>query len=426
MLVVAGTAARIAAQPPRLSEDGRERGVEMLHDIKKDIERHYYDPTFHGVDLDARFKAAEAKVRTAQSDTQIIGIIAQALIDLNDSHTFFAPPPLAVKVTYGWRMQMIGDKCHVVAVKPKSAAEARELGLGDEVVSVDGAAPTREGFWRIRYYLGYRPQPAVKLALRRPDGRRVELEVPSNVVRRDPISTIDDFIAEFEDRYRVWEAESQPLYHDLGEAVLIAKMPTFAVKDEKADEIVKKAREHKALVLDLRGNHGGFADLLKRFAGYFFDHDVKLDEVRRRKDTKPEKADSRGPRRSFTGPLVVLIDSESASASEIFARLIQLEKRGTVIGDRSAGAVMESMFHPHRGFGYRPFFYGASITVGDVIMSDGKSLERTGVTPDETVLPSAMDLKNRRDPALSRAAELLGGKLDAEKAGTLFPIRVEE
>jgi hypothetical protein len=41
------------------------------------------------------------------------------------------------------------------------------------------------------------------------------------------------------------------------------------------------------------------------------------------------------------------------------------------------------------------------------------------------MLPSAADLAGRRDPVLSRAAEILGAKLDPGEAGTLFPIRVE-
>jgi C-terminal processing protease CtpA/Prc len=66
-------------------------------------------------------------------------------------------------------------------------------------------------------------------------------------------------------------------------------------------------------------------------------------------------------------------------------------------------------------------YFGNSITVADLIMTDGKSLEKTGVVPDETLLPTGADLAGKRDPVLARAAEMLGVKVDPEKAGTFFP-----
>ncbi|HKO60647.1 MAG TPA: hypothetical protein VJV03_05765 [Pyrinomonadaceae bacterium] len=54
-------------------------------------------------------------------------------------------------------------------------------------------------------------------------------------------------------------------------------------------------------------------------------------------------------------------------------------------------------------------------------MTDGKSLERVGVVPDELMIPSGADLAAQRDPVLSHAANLAGINLDPAKAGALFP-----
>lgn len=408
-------------------ERDRNRGLVMLSLMRDYLKEYYYDPTYHGMDLEARFKTAEDRIRAAANLSQVLGIIAQVMVELNDSHTFFIPPSRPVDVDYGWKMQMIGDLCLVIEVDEGSDAAAQGLKPGDQVLSVDGFRPTRESFWKIEYsYEVLRPQPGKRVIVRTPNGDQRELALKAKVEKREkqinPEQWFDQYFKDEEDEKKL------PRYFELSADVMVWKLRRFDLTESKIGDTMKRVRQHKALVLDLRGNHGGEEAALQKLLGYFFDHEVIVGEMKRRKENKPLKAKSRGDT-VFKGQLVVLIDSISASASELFARVIQLEKRGTVIGDRSSGAVMRSAFRPgalgDMSSG-NMIFYGASITDADIIMRDGKSLEHTGVMPDELSLPTPADLAAKRDPVLARAAALAGAELSPEKAGTLFPLEKEK
>jgi carboxyl-terminal processing protease len=182
-----------------------------------------------------------------------------------------------------------------------------------------------------------------------------------------------------------------------------------------------KVKKHKSLILDLRGNGGGAADTLKRLIGNVCDKEVKIAALEGRKEMKPMIAKTRGDK-AFKGKIVVLVDSQSGSAAEVFARVMQLEKRAAVIGDRTGGAVMQSRRFQHQIGADVVTFYSISITDANLIMADGKSLENVGVTPDETIIPTGADLAAKRDIVLSKAAALVGIGLDPEKAGKMFPI----
>src|SRR5215207_7725864 len=98
---------------PRISDaqefDRLERGrmKDILKIVKIEVKKNYYDINFHGIDFEARFQKAEARMDQVTSVSQAYGVIAQVLLDFNDSHLFFSPPPTTVAVEYGWRMQAI-------------------------------------------------------------------------------------------------------------------------------------------------------------------------------------------------------------------------------------------------------------------------------------------------------------------------------
>jgi carboxyl-terminal processing protease len=229
-------------------------------------------------------------------------------------------------------------------------------------------------------------------------------------------SDIWDLIRESESATHLGRAR----WAEVGEDVAILKFPGFYFDEGQMDDIVKKARKSKAWIVDLRGNPGGSVETLKWFLSGIFDKEVKVGDRTTRDDSKPMVAKSKR-QNAYSGKLVVLVDSKSASASELFARVVQLEKRGIVLGDKTAGAVMESKRYSYKHGMDTVVFYGASITDADLIMTDGKSLEHTGVMPDEFLVPTASDLASGRDPVLARAVELCGSKMTPEAAGGLFP-----
>ena len=126
-------------------------------------------------------------------------------------------------------------------------------------------------------------------------------------------------------------------------------------------------------MLDLRGNGGGLVVAIDRLISWCFDHDVTIGVQKSRKGDQPEVAKGRKDR--YTGKIVVLVDSRSASASEVTARVMQIEKRGTVIGDYCRRVMdvdeVRTLTRTRAG-GWAIRLVSTSITVADLKRSDGQ------------------------------------------------------
>ena len=385
----------------------------MLRDIRDDVAKHYYDPAFHGIDLNASYKEAELSLKTAGAFNDGIATLAGFLTRFDDSHTTFLPPNRRARVNYGWEMAMVGDRPLIVSVDAGSDAAAKGLAPGDRVLLLNTFEPTRQNLWRLRYFYRFvRPQAQQRVAVLKPDGSALTVDVRSRVEDK-PITELGDLIDEVERDV----ARARDLGAAIGGDIFVWKMTMFG-NPERVDEMIRKAHDYPTLILDLRGNGGGAVAALRELVSRSFNRDVLVaQEKLRDREVREVAKPSRTP---FNGRLIVLVDSQSASAAEMFARIVQIEKRGTVLGDRTSGAVMTSRIFPHKAGVAALAFYAVSVTVGDVRLSDGASLEKVGVQPDEIVLPSPADLAAGRDALLAYAIERAGGSMTPEQAGRLF------
>jgi carboxyl-terminal processing protease len=117
-----------------------------------------------------------------------------------------------------------------------------------------------------------------------------------------------------------------------------------------------------------------------------------------------EVDDDPDPSIFYSGPLIVLVDRFSASASEIFAGAIQDYGRGLIVGQQTYGKGTVQNAHPlnYTIFGRKPELGQLNVTIGKYYRITGESTQDKGVTPD-IVLPSLIDANEVGESTRDRA-----------------------
>jgi len=154
------------------------------------------------------------------------------------------------------------------------------------------------------------------------------------------------------------------------------------------------------LVLDLRGDGGGYLPEAIGLTHLFINHGPSV----QLKDTtgQLEVLDEPDPGQVYAGPLAVLIDRTSASASEIFAGAIQDYHRGLIIGQTSFGKGTVQSVIPLDRWSSKPTEGQLTVTIGKFYRVTGESTQLRGVTPD-LMLPSAVSATDVGEGVLEHA-----------------------
>ena len=178
--------------------------------------------------------------------------------------------------------------------------------------------------------------------------------------------------------------------------VLLVALDGFNRGDDKwLARTLEDGPSPSAVILDLRDNDGGDADVIARVAGLFFEDDRPL--VRRiERKANVQKLHGTGDR-AYAGPLAVLVGPDSASGAEALAALVDESGRGTTVGERTAGALTGASEYKLPDGGQ------LSVAEFDIRTPAGKRLEGVGLEPRIPIKPTLADRRAGRDPVLDRA-----------------------
>lgn len=318
------------------------------------------------------------------------GAVRGMVASLGDPHTAFLTPAQAdmfsqdLEGSFGGIGVTISTTedgyLQVVRLIPGGPAEKSGLKPGDAIIEVDGTSIKGMEMTQAITLIRGREGTTVTLLVRQAEGGASEEIVLTRA--RIQIPTVESSVLEDGVAYlRLWEFNDRAasLVHDNLESLLRSKP--------------------RGLILDLRGNPGGYLHIAEQIADEFIAEGLLL--IERSSDGQETRHQATGKGVATDVPLVVLVDKGSASASEILAGAIQDQNRGALIGERTygKGSVQVTERLSDRS--------GLAVTIRRWYTPADRAIDGTGLTPDIEVAVTQEDLEAQRDPQLERAIAYL-------------------
>lgn len=379
----------------------------------------YYDPKFGGLDWKAIRAELRPKAEAATSADEIRQLIREMLGRLKQSHFVLMsatstedtlPGPAAIAVD----LRVAESDVVITQVTPKSPAERAGLRAGDVLLAVDGHTavewvnagatppPTARArafeIWRRAYrdLHGATGSTAV-VRVRSHDGREREVRVTRSEETGQTVAFGN--LPPIQVRVESMELMT-PRKRRVGLIGFNIWMPAV---DAPFAQAVDKFRTADGLVIDLRGNAGGLAGMMVGLAGHLIKEPKLLGKMQTREtplvfNVNPRLATADGRSvQPFAGPVAILVDELSASATECFTGALQSLGRVRVFGRQTMGQALPALTRR------LPSGDVLMYVLGDFVTSTGQRLEGQGVIPDEIVPLSIAGLSAGRDATLDAA-----------------------
>jgi carboxyl-terminal processing protease len=351
----------------------------MLDEAWQIVNREYVDENFNNVDWQA--VRTDLLSREYTSKEEAYAALREALGEIGDSYTRFMDPreyQALLNQTSG-ELSGVGIRLQVdpatqvlmiVEPIPNSPAVAAGLQAGDYILEIDGQSTegmtVQEASERIRGELGT----AVDLRIER---SAEEFEV-SLVRQRIELPTVT---------YR--------LQTDNGYRIGYIRLREFSshAAEQMSKAILDLSEQNvEGFVLDLRGNPGGLLQASIDIARMWLDSGAIVRTVNRHNTSEEIKATHTALTQK---PLVVLVDQQSASSSEILTGALMDNNRATVVGAQTFGkALVQSVHSLSDGS-------GIAVTVAHYYTPLGTDINQQGITPDIEISLSSEDRRRLAD-----------------------------
>jgi carboxyl-terminal processing protease len=381
--------------------------------VWRTVKEKHFDPTLGGLDWDKVRQQYEPRAAEAKSDAEFYKVLRQMLGELHQSHFNIVAPEEIVQDDsrepkeggIGIDLRIIDGTAMITHVDPGSRAAVAGLRTGFVVAKVNDT--TIEQIFAL-FAKSTESQAIKKLRMTRAVLARIN-GVPETTVRLAYLDEHDQPREVSVARERLKGEMSQrfgnfpPQYAEfeakrLAGGIGYIRFNIFVtLLTDRIHGAIRGMSEASGIIIDVRGNPGGLGGMASGIAGFLEKNSSSLGTMHMRSGQLNFAVYPRT--NPYLGPVVILTDGSSASTSEIFAAGMQEVGRAVVVGDRTVGAALPSVFQK------LPTGALFQYAIADFKTPRGTLIEGRGVAPDVEVKLTRRSLLDGRDAQLDAAIE---------------------